>query len=102
MDRRKQLDEIFKDIDPNERTLVDNLIDDVVFMEHQMNELKKLPFIRVHPSDPSKQEATKASKQYKDLSQSYMNAIKILCSLLSKEEGGDDTPLREYFKRLSK
>lgn len=101
MDRRKELDEIFKDIDPNQKTLVDKLIDEVVFLEARMEELRKLPFIRVHPTDPTRQEMTKASKQYKDLSQSYMNAIRILCSLLHKVDGNEDSPLRQYLKQLN-
>lgn len=97
MSRRKELDEIFKDIDSNQKKLVDKLIDEVVFLEEQMKSLRSLPFIRVHPKDNSKQEVTKAAKQYKDFSQSYMNAIRILCSLLHKEEGGDDDPVQKLF-----
>lgn len=98
--RKQELLKIFDNIDGGQKIVISNLIDDVVFMENQMSELRKLPFIRVHPSDPTRQESTKAAKQYKDLSQAYMNAIKILCSLLSKETGEDETPLRKYFKGL--
>lgn len=100
--RRTELDIIFKDIDPNQKTLVNNLIDDVIFIEEQMSGLRKLPFIRVHPNDPSKQETTKAAKQYKELSQSYMNAIRILCSLLHKDEGAEDDPVQKFLEGREK
>mgnify|MGYP003291041995 CR=1 FL=1 len=48
MERRKELNEIFKDIDPSEKKLIDPLISEVIFLEEQMNELKKLPFISIH------------------------------------------------------
>lgn len=98
MERRKILEDIFKDIDQNLKKLVEPLIDEVIFLEKQMSELKKLPFIRVHPKDPSKQETTKAAKQYKDLSQSYMNAIRILTSVLCKEETSEEDPVKKWLE----
>lgn len=100
MNRREELDNIFKDIDKNEKNLIQPLLDELVFLETRMNELKKLPFIRVHPKNPSKQETTPAAKQYKEFSQSYMNAIRILCSMVHKVEGDEDSPLRQYLKEL--
>ena len=100
INRREELDNIFKDIDPNEKKLIDPLLDDLVFLENQMRELKQLPFIRVHPKNPAKQETTPAAKQYKECSQSYMNAIRIVCSMVHKDEGNEDSPLRQYLKEL--
>lgn len=97
MTRREKLDEIFKDIDENKKDLISPLLDDVVFLEEQMEKLKKMPFIQVHPSDPTKQRVTKASKLYKEQSQSYMNAIHILSSLLNKQ---DTSAQNELLKRL--
>lgn len=100
MNRREELDKIFKDIDKNEKDLMNPLIDELVFLEEQMKYLKTLPFIRVHPQNKSKQETTPAAKQYKECSQSYMNAIRILCSLIHKVEGDEESPLRQYLKEL--
>lgn len=97
MKRREELENIFKDIDENEKKLINPLIEQVVFIEEQMTYLKTLPFIRVNPKDNSKQEITKAAKQYKDLSQAYMNAIRILASLLNKQ---DNSAENELLKRL--
>lgn len=100
MTRREELDFIFKDVGKNEKDLMTHLIDELIFLEEQMKYLKTLPFIRVHPKNPAKQETTPAAKQYKECSQSYMNAIRILCSLIHKDESNEDSPLREYLKEL--
>ena len=96
-DRRKELDEIFADIEDGEKRLVNRLLDEVVFLEERMTELKTMPFIAVHPNNPNLQKSTPAAKQYKECSQSYMNAIRILCSILHKVEA---TAQDELLKRL--
>ena len=35
-----------------------NLIDEMVFLEVQLNELRKLPMIKVDPNNPARQKAT--------------------------------------------
>ncbi len=97
MTRREKLDEIFKDIDENVKELINPLLDDIVFLEEQMEKLKKIPFIQVHPNNLNKQKVTKAAKLYKEHSQSYMNAIRILGSLLNKQ---DTSAQNELLKRL--
>ena len=54
MDRKQELLDIFKDVDENTIHLILPLIDEVVYMEEMMRNLKKLPFIRVHPKNSSK------------------------------------------------
>ena len=90
MTRREELDEIFKDIDENKKKLIKPLLDDISFLELRMEELKKMPFIRVHPKDPTKQKVTKAAKLYKEHSQSYMNAIRMLYSMINGHEVEED------------
>ena len=97
MDRRKELDNIFKDVEENEKQLVDKLLDEIVYLENQMTDLKKLPFINVHPEKPQLQKVTPAAKLYKECSQSYMNAIRILVNILRKVESSN---LNELLKRL--
>lgn len=98
MTRRQTLNEIFKAIDENERKLIEPLVDEVIFLEVQMQELKQMPFISIHPKNPALQKKTEAAKLYKECSQSYMNAIRILCSLLHKV---DSSAQDELMKRLS-
>jgi hypothetical protein len=100
LERREELDNIFKDIDPNEKTLITKLIDEVIFLEEEMEKLKKIPFIKVNDKNNAMQKVTPAAKLYKEHSQSYMNAIRILCSVTRKEEGNEESPLRQYLKEL--
>ena len=97
MNRREQLNEIFANVDEGQRKLVDHLLDDVVFLEEQMESLRKLPFVNVHPKNPAMQKTTSAAKLYKECSQSYMNAIRILSSILHKVESSAQD---ELLKRL--
>ena len=47
MTRREELDNIFKDIDENKKSLINPLLDNIAFLEERMEELKKLPFIQI-------------------------------------------------------
>lgn len=102
MNRKEELDNVFKDIDENEKKLVGPLIEKVVFWENQMSELEKLPFISTNPKNPTQQKKTEASKLHKEISQSYMNAIRILCSLIHKDDSNEESPLRQYLNSLER
>ena len=98
MERKEELKKIFENIDDEQKKLVDRLLDEVVFLEEQMAELKKLPFIRNHPKDMSLQKPTAAAKLYKECNQSYMNAIRILLGLLNKVDESAQSELLKLLK----
>ena len=90
-------------ISEDAKELVGSVIDEIVFLEDRLTELKKLPFIQVHPQDPSKQRNTPASKMYKEFLQQYINCIKMIEYVIYKDkrlEGDEveDSPLRKWFK----
>ena len=93
MDRREEL---LKVID-NDVTLTP-LIDEVLFLEQQLVELRKLPFIKVNPKNPAQQKATPAQKQYKELLQQYANIIKLLAKASGTDESDEESPLRKWVK----
>ena len=95
--RREELLNIFKDVD-GVNDIITPLIDDVVFLEDKLVELRQLPFIRVNPDNTSMQKSTPAAKMYKEFLQQYNNCIKILCSVLNKNGGEEDSPLRAFLK----
>ena len=97
MNRREELDKIFEDVDENERKLIQPLLEEVVSLEERMIELREYPFISVHPQNKALQKTTPAAKLYKECSQSYMNAIRILVNVLRKVESSD---MNELLKRL--
>lgn len=95
MDRREELLKIVGD-----DTKAAQLIDEIVFIEKQLVELKKLPFINVNPKNYAQQKATPASKQYKELLQQYNNCLRLLFHL-SGDLGGEqeeESPLRAWLK----
>ena len=78
----------------------EQLIDEIIFLEEQMKELKKLPFINVNPKNPMQQKATPASRQYKEMLQQYNNCLRLLFRLTG-DIGGDseeESPLRKWLK----
>lgn len=98
--RRSELINAFKDIDSNKRHLVDQMIDEVVFLEEQLKKLRKLPMIEVHHSNPAKQRVTPAGKQYKETLQSYINAVKVLQKVLYAEGETGESPLTKMLKEF--
>ena len=96
-------DELIKIIPEDSLELVSSVIDDVVFLEERLTELKKLPFIQVHPQDATKQRSTPAAKQYKEFLQQYINCIKMIEYVIYKDKRlvGDEveeSPLRRWFR----
>lgn len=102
MNRKETLLGICKTLDVETLKLIDPLIDQLVFLEGKLDYLKTLPFIVVKPDDPTKQKATPAYKQYKDLSQSYLNALKVVNSALGIESETVESPLRQYMESKMK
>ena len=95
-------DELVSIIPEDSLELVSSVIDDVIFLEERLTELKKLPFIQVHPQDATKQRSTPASKQYKEFLQQYINCIKMIEGVIYRDkrlEGDEDeeSPLRKWF-----
>ena len=97
MSRKEELLKIFADID-DAKGIITPMIDDVVFLEDQLQELRKLPFMRINPDNPAQQKPTAAAKMYKELLQQYNNCIKILTGILRKDSGEEESPLREFLK----
>lgn len=96
-------DELMSIVPEDSVELVKSVVEDVVFLEERLTELKKLPFIQVHPQDATKQRNTPASKQYKEFLQQYINCIKMIESIIYRDkrlEGdeAEESPLRKWFK----
>lgn len=95
MNRKEELVKIFEQVEDT-KGIIMPMIDDVVFLEQQLDDLRKLPFIRVNPKDTSMQKTTPAAKQYKELLQQYNNCIKILTGILRKDSPEEESPLRAF------
>lgn len=99
--RKNELYSLFDHVDERERKLITPLLDEALVLEDRMHELRKLPFIKVHPNDPAIQRNTPAAKQYKECMQSYMNLIRILLNILRKVESSAADELMERLKEFS-
>lgn len=100
--RKEQLHEISKNIDKDVLSLMNPLIDQLVFLEEKLDYLRTLPFILVNARDPARQKTTPAYKQYKDLSQTYINALKVINSALGIDGDKVESPLRDYMNERKK
>lgn len=76
--------------------LTKQLVDEIIYIEDQLTELKKLPFIKVNPKNKMQQKSTPASKLYKELLQQYNNSIKTLARLTGNNETEEESPLRKW------
>ena len=97
MSRKSELLRVFENVDESKDVILP-LIDDVVFLEDRLDELRKLPFIRVNPKDPSQQKSTPASKLYRELLQQYNQCLKTLTGILRKDGAEEESPLRAYLR----
>lgn len=97
MTRKEELLKVFDGIEGTKDVILP-MIDDVVFLENQLQRLRTLPFLRVNPKDPSQQKPTAAAKQYKELLQQYNNCIKILAGVLRKDAAEEESPLRTFLE----
>lgn len=100
-ERRAEYDELFQNVDETEKRLVDRLISECVYYEEQMEELKKLPFLNVHPTRPALQKVTPAARLYKEYATSYMNALRILLNILRKVESSAQDDLMRRLEEFT-
>ena len=66
---REELTAYFDNVDEDKRALALDTIDEYFYFREQINNLRKLPLIRVSEKDPARQVATPAAKLIKDYSQ---------------------------------
>lgn len=77
-----------------EKVKNNNLLEEKAFLESRLEELRKLPFIKVNPKNPMQQKTTPAGRQYKELLQQYINLVKALEKFSADEN--EISPLREW------
>ena len=99
-ERKKALLEIINKAGSQNDIKAVQLVEEIVFLEDQLKELKKLPFISVNPKNPAQQKATPASKQYKELLQQYNNSLRLFLRLSGDigENTEEESPLRKWLK----
>ena len=96
MNRREELEKILNDAN---NSFVSPLIDEILYLEDQLNYLRDLPKIRVNPNNPEQQKTTPAAKLYKEYLQQYLNALKLLLKTSDTGDDAGESPLREWVKK---
>ena len=96
-------DELVNIVPAESLELVSNVLDDIIFLEARLEELRKLPFIEVNSKNPMQQRATPAAKQYKEFLQQYINCVKMVEGVIYRDkrlEGDEveESPLRKWFR----
>ena len=100
--RIEELEGVFDQIDPKQKAVVMPLLPEVAYMEAEMQHLRTLPQIRIHPKDAARQEITAAGKRYRELMQTYTNAIKTLLSVLQRNGSDDGDELLQMLQEFKK
>lgn len=65
----EELKKYFEAVEEDKRTFALDTIDEYIFFKNKIEELKKLPLIRVSRNDPAHQQLTPAGKLIKEYSQ---------------------------------
>lgn len=99
MTRRQELEKIVYKPGTDNEIKAKQLIDEIIFLEVHMMDLRELPFIKVNPKNPTQQKATPAAKMYKEALQQYNNSLRLLFRLTGDMgESEEDSPLRRWIK----
>lgn len=93
---RKQ--ELLKLVNDSNSSTIAPLIDKMLFLENQLENLEKLPMIKVHPDDPQIQKTTPAAKLYKEFLQQYTNIVKVISHAAGDDADDEESPLRKWVK----
>ena len=73
-----------------------SLIDEMIFLENQLDELRGLPKLLVNPKNPAQQKTTPAARLYKEYLQQYTNIIRILLRTTDTGSETEESPLRKW------
>lgn len=102
MERKEELIKALVGVSSEALSIISPLVDETIFIEENLLELRGYPFIAVNPKNPTQQKYTVAYKQYKELYQQYTQSVKILLSLVDDKGESKESPLQQYFKNKMK
>lgn len=99
MERKKEILKLLDNNNSNSIKVINELLDDFVYLEEQLKELRKLPKIVVNKENPSLQKMTPAAKLYKEYLVQYSNIIKIILSTVEEDSSEEDENIiNQFFK----
>lgn len=86
MDRAEQIKAFFKNVEEDKRLFAYDAIDEYLLFLDRIDELKRLPYIRVDKKNPARQELTPAAKLMREYSQAVDAKRKTLLMILYRVE----------------
>ena len=89
-------EELMKLVNDSNRTTILPLIDEMIYLENQLDYYRTLPMIKVNPENPIQQKATPAAKLYKEFLQQYTNVVKVISRITTNENDQEESPLRKW------
>lgn len=98
-DRKQELVKIFESVSKDKRDLVLPLIEDAVFLEEKLKDLKASCLYK--KTAGGNVIALQSLKVYKEINNQYLQTIKTLGSFLKNQDSEADSPLTEYLKKLN-
>lgn len=103
MDTRKQeLLNCLETMNEEKRKVAIKLIDEIVFQEELLEDLRKEVMVKRHPRNPQMIKPSPAFKMYRETEQLYALNIKTLVSMANKNEIKEKSPLGKYLEMISK
>lgn len=98
----EKLSNIFKDVEDNQRELVQGLIEDAAFLYAENHGLKEIMkdtgMVKVHPTNKSLQKTFESSKQFLKNVNTYATVIKTLNSILNRNAIEEDDAFDKWIK----
>lgn len=103
MSRLDDLNKLLGNVKDEEiKILIKPSLEQVVYLENQLETIKTYPFIKFHPKDPTKQKILPAQRVYISLLQQYNLLIKTLCKIMNANGDTELSPLRAYLESLKR
>ncbi len=98
----EKLSEVFKDIDPNTRKLIDGSIQEAANLYSELAVMKEViqetGLIQINPQNKVKQKALPIANEYRRTVNLYNLVIKNLCSVLNKNPVEQDDVFEKWFQ----
>lgn len=81
-----------------DKAAVEQIVAEILFMEQQLEQLKQLPFIMVHPENPEIQKQTPAARTYISMAAQYNSYIRTVLRMAGEDAAEEESPLRAWVK----
>lgn len=100
-ERKKELSKMVDSINSDAvKSLVLPLIDEMLYLENELDKVKQLPFISYNKTNRAIQKILPAQKVYTSLMQQYNNIVKNLSNIMIKQGVKNTSPLRAYLEKV--